>query len=111
MQFLNCLTLHRWSKWYLLSRFSGKVEGYGSRGHTEVYYWETSMSNACMLSVTCNSRNNTFPDAFCSVLPLLQKWIYVQLSLSQIEVFILLLLLEWILVSKLSYIQSVITAK
>lgn len=67
------------------------------------------MSNAFMLPVTCNSRTqgcsiSAFPDGFWSVLPLQQKWIYVELSLSQIEVFILPFLLEWMLISKLSYI-------
>lgn len=69
------------------------------------------MSNAFMLPVTCNSRTqgcntSAFPDGLWSVLLLLQKWIYVQLSLSQIEVFILPFLLEWMLISKLSYIKQ-----
>lgn len=65
-----------------------------------------SVPACCLLPVTAGLGCNTsaFPDVFGSVLRLLQKWIYVQLSLSQIEVFILLLLLEWMLVSKLIYI-------
>lgn len=76
-----------------------KAESYRNGGHTEVSYWETSMSNAYMLPVISNSRNSSslfsgvqYPDipncVLVCVLSLLQKWFYVQLSLSQIEVFI-----------------------
>jgi len=120
VQFLNSLTLCRWNKWRLLSGYLVEVGSCGNGGHTGVSYWETSRPNACMLPVICNSRN--FSSLFSGVqylctpncilvcvLSLLQKWFYVQLSLSQIEVFILPLLLQWMLTSKLSYSLSVNT--